>query len=105
MSDNLFVVKNKGDLHKLREWLTEKRFNTFIETKDSTDQQLFGLIWDDQLGSFPSLKRMDRGAVVVKQKYLIKMVAIEIINKMIVESEFGKYFRKSKMDLWKFGKQ
>lgn len=103
-AENFFIVKNKGDLSALKYWLAERKFNTFVESQDKFNQKLFGLIWDFELGKFPSTRRSKRGAIVVKKKELIKPVAFHILNTMSTENTFGEQWRAQQFQLWRYGR-
>lgn len=102
--DDIFIVKNGKGLSALKYWLRNRKSNTFVETLDKNGNPLFGLLWDYELGRFPSTKRKKRGAVVILDKALQKPAALIILSGMATETEYGKQWAQAQRDLWTHGR-
>lgn len=101
--DNLFIIKDYSGIAALKYWLKNRQYNCFIKSKDKRGKTLFGLIWDYNLGSFPSPNRRERGAIIVLDDAYMKETALKIIAGMKVENDYAKMFRQAQYDLWKYG--
>lgn len=94
-----YDLKKQEQIPDLRFWLNNKKFNTFVETKDKNGSPLIGLLWDYQLGRFPSMSRKPRGLILIRRADLVKPALLTVINGLSVECEYGKCWKKAQLDM------
>lgn len=103
--ENIFVVHNGASLGALTYWLQTRKYNAIIESKDKTDNTIFGLAWDFELGKFPSYNRRKRGVIQVIDKDFVAKAGEIIACGMRPNNEIGIMERKAKIDLYKYGRE
>lgn len=100
-----FIVQDHAGVTALKYWLQSKKYNTFIETNDKNGNTLYGLLWDYDLGSFPSNKQSKRGLIVVIERNIGNKTGLVVANGMSTETEYGRLLKKSKHDLYTYGRE
>lgn len=102
--DGPFIVKCSSGLTALKYWLQNQKYNTFVETTDKNGNPMYGLLWDYELGKFPSERRTHRGLILVLDKNLVIKAGLHVVNHMDIQTEYGKQFQKAQRDLYKYGR-
>lgn len=87
----LFIIREPEALCALHYWLLTRKYNTYIESKDSKGNTLLGLIYDYCLGTQPSNRRMKRGLIVVWNHDLVVPAQKIILNNMAIENPYGSW--------------
>lgn len=93
----IFVVRAPEALGAIKYWLITRKYNQFIESRDSLGNTLLGLIWDYDLGIMPSQRRKERGLIAVWDPDLVVPAKKIILHYLTIENPYAHWWHDMKL--------